>query len=99
MRKNKIKIPFIEVFLWGIVVLLLLAIPITSVYVKAVLSETNIALQSAKDDLEKQANTNEGLKMEINELASLDKIQLVANENGLSYNNNKVIVVEQDKEK
>ncbi len=99
MRKNKIKIPFIEVFLWGIVVLLLLAIPITSVYVKAVLSETNIALQSAKDDLEKQANTNEGLKMEINELASLDKIQLVANENGLSYNNNNVIVVEQDKEK
>ena len=75
MRKNKIKIPFIEVFLWGIVVLLLLAIPITSVYVKAVLSETNIALQSAKDDLEKQANTNEGLKMEINELAYLDKIQ------------------------
>ncbi len=99
MRKNKIKIPFIEVFLWGIVVLLLLAIPITSVYVKAVLSETNIALQSAKDDLEKQANTNEGLKMEINELASLDKIQLVANENGLSYNNNNVVVVEQDKEK
>jgi len=99
MRKNKIKIPFIEVFLWGIVVLLLLAIPITSVYVKAVLSETNIALQSAKDDLERQANTNEGLKMEINELASLDKIQLVANENGLSYNNNNVIVVEQDKEK
>ena len=99
MRKNKNKIPFIEVFLWGIVVLLLLAIPITSVYVKAVLSETNIALQSAKDDLEKQANTNEGLKMEINELASLDKIQLVANENGLSYNNNNVIVVEQDKEK
>ncbi len=99
MRKNKIKIPFIEVLLWGIVVLLLLAIPITSVYVKAVLSETNIALQSAKDDLEKQANTNEGLKMEINELASLDKIQLVANENGLSYNNNNVVVVEQDKEK
>lgn len=99
MRKNKIRIPFIEVFLWGIVVLLLLAIPITSVYVKAVLSETNIALQSAKDDLEKQANTNEGLKMEINELASLDKIQLVANENGLSYNNNNVVVVEQDKEK
>lgn len=99
MRKNRIKIPFIEVLLWGIVVLLLLAIPITSVYVKAVLSETNIALQSAKDDLEKQANTNEGLKMEINELASLDKIQLVANENGLSYNNNNVVVVEQDKEK
>ena len=37
--------------------------------------------------------------MEINELASLDKIQSVANENGLTYNNDNVIVVEQDKEK
>ncbi len=99
MKKNKIKIPFLEVFLWSIVALLLIAIPISSVYVKAVLSETNIALQAAKDNLKKQADTNESLKMEINELASLDKIQLVANENGLSYNNNNVIVVEQDKEK
>ena len=99
MKKNKIKIPFLEVFLWSIVALLLIAIPIRSVYVKAVLSETNIALQAAKDNLKKQADTNESLKMEINELASLDKIQLVANENGLSYNNNNVIVVEQDKEK
>ena len=99
MKKYKITIPLYEILLWGVVALLLIAIPISNVYVKAVLSETNIALQSAKDDLEKQANTNEGLKMEINELASLDKIQLVANENGLSYNNNNVIVVEQDKEK
>ena len=99
MKKAKIKIPFFEGLLWVIVALLLLAIPISSVYIKAVLSETNIALQSAKDNLEKQANTNEGLKMEINELASLDKIQSVANENGLTYNNDNVIVVEQDKEK
>ena len=99
MKKAKIKIPFFEGLLWAIVALLLLAIPISSVYIKAVLSETNIALQAAKDNLEKQANTNEGLKMEINELASLDKIQSVANENGLTYNNDNVIVVEQDKEK
>ena len=99
MKKAKIKIPFFEGFLWFIVALLLVAIPISSVYVKAVLSETNIALQSAKENLEKQVNTNEGLKMEINELASLDKIQSVANENGLTYNNDNVIVVEQDKEK
>ena len=99
MRKPKIKIPFFEGLLWCIVALLLLAIPISSVYIKAVLAETNIELQAAKDNLEKQTNANEGLKMEINELASLDKIQSVANENGLTYNNDNVIVVEQDKEK
>ena len=99
MKKYKITIPLYEILLWGVVALLLIAIPISNVYVKAVLSETNIALQSAKDDLERQANTNEGLKMEINELASLDKIQLVAKEKGLYHNNNNIIIVEQDKEK
>lgn len=98
MKKYKITIPLYEILLWGVVALLLIAIPISNVYVKAVLSETNIALQTAKDNLKKQTNTNEGLKMEINELASLDKIQSVANENGLTYNNDNIIVVEQDKE-
>lgn len=98
MKKYKISIPLYEILLWGVVALLLIAIPISNVYVKAVLSETNIALQTAKDNLKKQTNTNEGLKMEINELASLDKIQSVANENGLTYNNDNIIVVEQDKE-
>ena len=98
MKRYKITIPLYEILLWGVVALLLIAIPISNVYVKAVLSETNIALQTAKDNLKKQTNTNEGLKMEINELASLDKIQSVANENGLTYNNDNIIVVEQDKE-
>ncbi len=98
MKKYKITIPLYEILLWGVVALLLIAIPISNVYVKAVLSETNIALQTAKDNLKKQTDTNEGLKMEINELASLDKIQSVANENGLTYNNDNIIVVEQDKE-
>ena len=98
MKKYKITIPLYEILLWGVVALLLIAIPISNVYVKAVLSETNIALQTAKDNFKKQTNTNEGLKMEINELASLDKIQSVANENGLTYNNDNIIVVEQDKE-
>lgn len=99
MKKKVVIIPLFERILWTLVALLILAIPISSVYVKAVLSETNIALQEAKENLQKQANTNEGLKMEINELASLDKIQSIANENGLSYNNDNVVVVEQDREK
>ena len=38
-------------------------------------------------------NTNDSLRTEIYELASLDKIQLVAQEDGLQYNNENIIVV------
>ncbi len=63
---------------------------------KALVSETNIAYESIKNDIVEQEKTNDGLKMEINELASLDKIQEVAQDNGLNYNNNNVKVVEDE---
>ena len=95
-KKKNNEISFIEKLFWVINILLLFSIPIFSVYVKARLSETNIAYESIKKDIEEQEKTNEGLKMEINELASLDKIQEVAGQNGLSYNNDNVKVVEEE---
>ena len=50
-------------------------------------------LEEAKNDVERQQNTNDSLRTEIYELASLDKIQLVAQEDGLQYNNENIIVV------
>ena len=92
-KSSKVKTFKGEKLIWLIIGLLLLAIPICNVYVKAILSESNIALEEIKSDIEEQAGINESLKMEINELASLDKIQEVANEIGLTYNNNNVKVV------
>ena len=97
-KKNNNIIPTSDRILFIIIILSIISIPISSVYMKAKLSETNIALENLKINIDKQENTNEGLKMEINELASLDKIQSVANENGLSYNNDNVKVVEESKE-
>lgn len=78
---------------WMIIALILFAIPVANVYTKAILSETNIELEEAKEDVEHQKNTNDSLRTEIYELASLDKIQLVAQEDGLQYNNENIIVV------
>ena len=78
---------------WLIIALILFAIPVANVYTKAILSETNIELEEAKEDVERQKNTNDSLRTEIYELASLDKIQLVAQEDGLQYNNENIIVV------
>ncbi len=73
--------------------LILLAIPVCNVYTKAILSESNIALEEIKSDIKEQENMNESLKMEISELASLDTIQEIATENGLTYQNKNIKVV------
>ncbi len=72
---------------------ILLAIPISNVYTKAALSETNITLESIKSDIKEQEEINESLKMEISELASLDTIQEIAIKDNLTYQNKNIKVV------
>ena len=96
MKKNtgkKIKILKGEKLLYFILFFLVIAVPISNVFTKALLSETNIEVEQLKNKIEKQANVNESLSMQINELASLDKIQEVAKNIGLSYNNDNIKVV------
>lgn len=75
------------------IILTLLAIPVSMVYTQAMLSESNIELEAMKSEVKEQENLNESLKMQISELASLDTIQDVANENGLVYTNGNIKVV------
>lgn len=75
------------------IVLTILAIPVSMVYTQAMLSESNIELEAMKSEVKEQENLNESLKMQISELASLDTIQDVANENGLVYSNGNIKVV------
>ena len=75
------------------IILTLLAIPVSMVYTQAMLSESNIELEAIKNEVKEQENLNESLKMQISELASLDTIQDVANQNGLVYSNGNIKVV------
>lgn len=72
---------------------ILLAIPVFNVYTKAILSETNIALEQVKSDIKEQERINESLKMEISELTSLDTIQAIAAEKNLTYQNGNIKAV------
>ena len=58
--------------------------PISYVYTKALLSETNIELEKIESKIDSQNNTNEALSMQIDELASIENIQSIASANGLS---------------
>lgn len=94
MRKTKkVKMLKGEKLLWLTIAIMILIIPITSVYTKALLSESNIQVEKLRNNIEKQESINESLNMKISELASLDKIQEVANEIGLHYNNDNIKVI------
>ncbi len=94
-NKNLKKITIIkgEKILYLLLILLVIAVPISNVFIKALLSESNIEVEQLKSKIDKQTNLNEGLNMQINELASLDKIQEVAKNIGLSYNNDNIKVI------
>ncbi len=95
MKKNKGKVKLLrgEKFLYAVLVLLIVAIPLLNVYSQGKLSESNISVEQYKSKIAKQENINQSLNMKINELVSLDKIQNVANEIGLSYNNDNIKVI------
>lgn len=96
--KKKLKMSKFERFLYTLAVFLLLASPISIVFSKATLAKVNFEVEQEKKKIEKQEKTNEGLSMTIDELASLTKIQQVAEEQGLTYNNNNIKTIEEDKE-
>lgn len=88
--KKRIKISKFEKLLYTLAVTLLVLSPVSIVFSKATLSKINFEVEKKKNDIELQEKTNEGLAMTIDELASLTKIQEVAEEQGLSYNNDNI---------
>ena len=64
------------------------------VFTSATISKMNIELQKKNNEVEVQVNTNESLAMKINEMASLENIQVVSKNLGLSYNNENIFTVE-----
>lgn len=94
--KKKIKVPFFEKTLYFFAISILVLSPISIVFSKATLSKINFEVEKQKKLIEEQKKTNDSLNMTINELASLSKIQEVAEEQGLSYNNSNIKTITED---
>ena len=86
----------IEKLIYTLIVIVAVLIPIVNVFSKALLSQTNIEVEQLENKIDKQVGINDSLDMQINELASLDKIQNVANNLGLSYNNDNIKLIVSD---
>ncbi len=85
------KLMFVITFVVSVIIT-----PFSIVFSQATLSRLNYEVEQKKQEIDKQQKNNDSLAMTIDELASLTKIQEVAREEGLSYNNANIKVV-QDK--
>ena len=94
--KKQIKISKFEKLLYTLAIFLLVISPVSIVFSKATLAQVNFEVEKQKKEIEAQKKTNESLAMSIDELASLTKIQEVAEQQGLSYNNNNIKTVVED---
>ena len=63
------------------------------VYTSSIIAKTNIEVEELKQEIAKQQKENESLSMQLDELASLENIQEVADEYGLSYNNTNILKI------
>ena len=99
MRKvrKRLKMSKFEKLIYTLALFLLVISPVSIVFSKATLANINYEEKKQKKLIEEQEKTNESLAMTINELASLTKIQQVAEEQGLSYNNNNIKTVTEGK--
>lgn len=89
-KGKKVKLLKGERMMYIILILLTLAIPMFNVYTSSILSETNNEVEKIKKNIEKQELVNQSLSMQIDELASLENIQSIAEAYGLSYNNSNI---------
>lgn len=95
MRK-RVKISKFERLIYTLALFLLVIAPVSIVFSKATLAKVNFDVEKAKKEISVQKKTNESIAMTIDELASLTKIQQVAEEQGLSYNNSNIKSVSED---
>ncbi len=89
-KGKKVKLLKGEKMMYTLLLVLIVAIPLFDVYTSSLLSETNNEVEKIRKNIERQELVNQGLSMQIDELASLENIQNVADNFGLSYNNSNI---------
>ncbi len=94
MKLIKKKLTKFEKFMFVVTFILIVLSPVMSVFAKSELSKVNYEVEETKEKISYQSKTNESLEMKINELVSLENLQKLAKEMGLSYTSGSVKVVE-----
>ncbi len=96
MKKNKKKKIFtkLEKFIYKTSFVMAFLLMVGIVFTSASVSKLNIELQEITKEVEAQEDTNQSLTMKINEMASLENIQIISKNLGLTYNNENIKTIE-----
>ena len=94
--KKRLKMSKFEKLIYMFTLVAVLSSPFVLVFAKATLSKVNYDVERTKRQIAIQEKKNESLTMKVNELASLEKIQEVAKEQGLSYNNSNIRTIQEN---
>ncbi len=90
-KKKKInKNVRIEKFIYKTFVITSLFLVVGIIYSRAMLSKINLEIQELSGIIKDETEDNQSLVMKINEMVSLDKIQAVSTQLGLTYNNENI---------
>ena len=91
MKKKKKKgMLKLEKFIYKSFVFTTVILIVGIIYSRAALGKINLEIQKLSDIIKEESEDNQSLAMKINEMVSLDKIQEVSNQLGLTYNNDNI---------
>ena len=92
MKENikKKKITKLESFLYKVGSVIVIALIVGIVLAQTALAKVNLEVQYLKNEVEEKENTNTSLSMKINEMASLENVEAVSKDEGLSYNSENI---------
>ena len=79
-----------EKFIYKTFVITSLFLVVGIIYSRAMLSKINLEIQELSGIIKDETEDNQSLVMKINEMVSLDKIQAVSTQLGLTYNNENI---------
>jgi len=90
-KKKKVnKSVLLEKKIYKLFVIATIFLVVGIIYSRATLGKINLEIQELSDIIKEESDDNQGLAMKINEMVSLDKIQEVSDELGLTYNNENI---------
>ena len=79
-----------EKSLYKMFVMVTVVLVVGIIYSRATLGKINLEVQKLSDIIKEESEDNQSLAMKINEMVSLDKIQAVSKDLGLTYNNENI---------
>ncbi len=96
MKKNKKKkkSQVLANFIYKLCIFIIVLLIIGIVFSQTTIAKINIEVQELSKKQKQQQNINESLSIKIDEMTSLDRIQKVCEEYGLSYNSENIKTIE-----